>query len=88
MNSLSSTLASQALINCSTVAGTKAILNLQPGATQDNGYLSATDVDSSGGVTIWTYKGVLTREINWNQLSTDPRKHLFRYSGGTKIIKY
>ena len=86
MNSLVSTLAARALINCSTVGGTKAILNLQPGATQDNGYLSNTDVDSSGGVTIWTYKGVLTREVNWNQLSTDPRKHILKF--GTKIMRY
>lgn len=88
MTCLGATLAARNAIKCSTVAGTRAILNLSPGATQDNGYLSSTDIDSSGGVTIWTYKGVLTREINWNQLSTDPRKHLFRYSGGTKIIKY
>lgn len=86
MNSLLGTLAARALINCSTVAGTKAILNLSPGATQDNGYLSNTDVDSSGGVTIWTYKGVLTREVNWNQLSTDPRKQVLKY--GTKIMHY
>jgi len=82
------TLAARSLIQCSTVAGTKAILNLSPGATQDNGYLSNTDVDSSGGVTIWTYKGVLTREVNWNQLSTDPRKQVLKYSTGTKIMHY
>jgi len=85
MVSLTATLASKALINCSTIGGAKAILNLAPGATQDNGYVSATDIDSSGGRSIWTYKGVLTRTINWNVMSTNPKKHLLKYK--TKILQ-
>ena len=78
MTNTTATLAIKGLINCSTVGGTKAILNLAQGATQDNGYLSATDVDSSGGRSIWTYKGILTRTINWNQMSTNPKKHVLK----------
>lgn len=68
------------------VNGTKAIFNLSPGATQDNGYFSAIDIDSSGGRSIWTYKGVLTRTINWNQMSTNPKKHIL--SSNNRIIKH
>lgn len=85
INSLTATLAAKALINCSTVNGTKAILNLVAGATQDNGYLSATDIDSSGGRSIWTYKGTLTRTFNWNQMSTNPKKHVLNYKN--RILK-
>lgn len=80
-----STLAAKSLINCTVVNGTKAILNLAQGATQNNGYLSATDIDSSGGRSIWTYKGVLTRTINWNQMSTNPKKHILSNKG--RILK-
>lgn len=86
MNSLVSTLAARASIVCSTSAGAKAILILSFGATQDNGYLSATDIDSSGGASVWTYKGVLTREINWNQLSSDPRKHIMKFTN--RLLEY
>lgn len=85
MTSLNSTLAAKALINCSTVNSTKAILNLSQGATQDNGYLSATDIDSNGGRSIWTYKGTLTRTLNWNQMSTNPKKHVLNYKN--RILK-
>lgn len=85
MTSTVSTLASQASIVCSTVNGVKAILTLSPGATQDNGYLSATDIDSSFGRSIWTYKGTMTRTINWNNLSTNPKKHVLKYNN--RILK-
>jgi hypothetical protein len=85
MTCLAATLGSKNRIQCSTVNGIKAKLNLAPGATQDNGYLSATDIDSSGRRSIWTYKGVLTRTINWNVMSTNPKKHLLKF--GSKILK-
>lgn len=85
MATTNATLAAKGLIRCATVNGTKAILNLSNGATQDNGYLSATDVDSSGGRSIWTYKGILTRTINWNQMSTNPKKHVLNYKN--RILK-
>lgn len=85
MTNTTATLAIKGLINCSTVNGAKAILNLVAGANQDNGYQSATDVDSSGGRSIWTYKGTLTRTINWNKMSTNPKKHVLNYKN--RILK-
>ncbi|MBP9759011.1 hypothetical protein KBD45_04915 [Candidatus Dojkabacteria bacterium] len=84
MNSLVSTLAVKALIRSST-PGVQATFNLQNGATQDNGYLSATDIDSSGGRSIWTYKGILSNTINWNKMSTNPKKHVLNYKN--RILK-
>ncbi len=86
MSCLTATLAAKALINCSTVGGTKAILKLAQDAIQDNGYLSATDVDSSGGRSLWTYKGVLTRTSNWNLMPTSPKKQVIKH--GNMIMKY
>jgi hypothetical protein len=85
MATTTATLAARGLIRCVVVNGAKAILNLNPGATQDNGYISATDIDSSGGRSIWTYKGVLTRTVNWNQLSSNPKKHVL--SNKNRILK-
>jgi len=55
----------------SSVSGTKAILTLAQGATCDLSFVNATDIDSSQGRTIWTYKGVLTGTTNWNLLNTN-----------------
>lgn len=41
---------------------------VSPGATQDVGFVNATDADSSAGQTIWDYKGTLLRTVNWNLL--------------------
>lgn len=78
------TLASKVLFSANVTNSTKAILNLKGGASQDNGYLSGTDIDSSGGVPIWTYKGTLTRTTNWNTLSTNPMTNVIKYD--TKIL--
>lgn len=51
-----------------------AYLNLQNGATMDVGYLNVTDINSSGGITIWDFQGgstALLRTVNWN-LFTQP----------------
>lgn len=53
--------------------GTKAILTLKNGATQDLSFVNATDIDSSNGQTIWTYKGTITTSLNWNTLPTEPK---------------
>jgi len=45
---------------------------LQPGAAQDVGFVTATDMDSSAGITIYDYKGLLSNTLNWNQLPTNP----------------
>jgi len=78
------TLAGKITIQSNTV-NTKAILNLSQGASQDNGYLSGTDIDSSGGRSIWTYKGTITRTTNWNTLSTNPKKHVL--TNKSRILK-
>jgi len=54
-------------------ASSDTIINLQYGATLDVGHVTATDVNSSGGQTIWNYKGTLTRTTNWQLLPTIPK---------------
>ena len=57
----------------SSTPGTKAILTLSQGATQNLDFCNATDIDSSAGLTIWSYKGVLSNATNWNEMSTIQR---------------
>ena len=49
--------------------GTQYKVNLTNGASQDVGFITVTDADSSGGTTIYTRKGVLTNTINWRLLT-------------------
>jgi hypothetical protein len=55
----------------STVAASQAIFTLDNGATIDVGFVNATDIDSSLGRPIYSYKGVLTNTLNWGLLPTD-----------------
>lgn len=55
--------------------GTKALLNLQVGATQALVYVNPTDIDSSGGQPIYSALGTITTSTNW---TTTPS------GGGTK----
>ena len=73
LTSTVSTSAGHNIINCSTVNGTKAIFTLQQGATQDLSFVDGTDLDSTAGKTIWSYKGTLTRALNWQVLPTQPK---------------
>ena len=57
----------------SSLANTASILTLLQGATLDVGYANATDIDSSLGQTIWSYRGTLTRTTNWQQLPVQPK---------------
>jgi hypothetical protein len=57
----------------SSVPNTQAIVTVQQGATIDVGYTNATDIDSSLGQTVWSYRGTLLRTNNWQQLPTQPR---------------
>ena len=57
----------------SSVGGTKAILTLTQGAAQDLSFVDGTDIDSSNGQSIWSYKGTLTRTTNWKALPTEPK---------------
>lgn len=81
---LAATIAAKNLIKSNT-PGVSAIFNLGQSATQDNGYLSATDIDSSGGRSIWTYKGIISNTKNWNLLSTNPKKHILVYKN--RVLK-
>lgn len=38
-------------------------------STQDIAFVNATDIDSSGGLTIYTFKGTLSNTLNWNNLT-------------------
>ena len=57
----------------SSIASTQAVLTVLQGATIDVGYVNATDIDSSLGQTVWSYRGTLLRTNNWQQLPTQPR---------------
>jgi hypothetical protein len=71
-----------------TVLGTPAgfinLVSSSPGTTRifnllNNGltyqyvdYLNVTDIDSSQGCTLWTYKGTVTTSSNWYVMATQP----------------
>jgi len=57
----------------SSTPSTNTILTLDFGSTQDLGFVNATDVDSSAGQTIWSYKGTLSNTSNWQLLPTQPK---------------
>ena len=69
LNSLTTTatLAQHIIITSSDITNV-AYLVLQQGATQDNGFLNGTRIDSSGGQTIYTRKGTLSNTSNWRLL--------------------
>lgn len=58
----------------SSVPGTSRLLTLQniTGVSQYIDYLNVTDIDSSQGCTIWTYKGTVTTSNNWYVMTTQP----------------
>jgi len=58
------------LIN-STIGGSQAIFTLLQGSSIDVGFLNATDIDSSLGRTIYSYRGVFSNTLNWQLLPTD-----------------
>jgi hypothetical protein len=47
----------------------RAIWTLNNGASQIMTYINGTRIDSSLGQTIYSFGGVLTDTINWNQLT-------------------
>ena len=55
----------------SSIAASRAIFTLDPGATIDLGFVNATDIDSSLGRPIYSYKGVFSNTLNWGLLPTD-----------------
>jgi hypothetical protein len=55
----------------STVAGSQAIFTLDSGSTIDVGFVNATDINSSLGRPIYSYRGVFSNTLNWGLLPTD-----------------
>lgn len=55
----------------STIVGSRAIFTVDSGATIDVGFVNATDIDSSLGRPIYSYRGVFSNTLNWNLLPTD-----------------
>jgi len=48
----------------------RAVLTLNNGGSQTVSFVTANNIDSSGGQTIWNYKGVNTGTLNWGSLVT------------------
>lgn len=55
----------------SNVASSRAIFTLDYGATINIGFLNATDINSSLGKKLYSYRGVISNSLNWAQLPTD-----------------
>jgi hypothetical protein len=55
----------------SSVAASQAIFTVDQGATIDVGFVNATDINSSLGRPIYSYRGVFSNTLNWNLLPTD-----------------
>ena len=51
--------------------GSQAIFTVDLGATIDVGFVNATDINSSLGKKIYSYKGVFSNTLNWGLLPTD-----------------
>jgi hypothetical protein len=51
-----------------------ATVTIPYGASLDVGHVTATDINSSNGRTIWVYKGTIgAGTLNWQQLPTVPK---------------
>ena len=60
--------------------GSQAIFTVDPGATIDVGFVNATDIDSSLGKKIYSYRGIFSNTLNWGLLPTDVK------SGSTTFV--
>ena len=66
--------AASALTFRSSSASSLATITLPFGTSLDLGHVTATDIDSSNGRTIWVYKGTIgAGTLNWQQLPTVPK---------------
>lgn len=66
------TAASSSAIN-SDVVGTQRKFTLLPGATQSINFLNVTDIDSSRGQRIYSWRGTLSNTTNWTSFNTYTR---------------
>lgn len=71
VSTTSATAAVPWLIKSST-GGVQAILTINQGATMDLGFVNATDIDSSAGITVYSYRATLSNTNNWSTLPTIP----------------
>jgi hypothetical protein len=55
----------------STIGGSQAIFTVDAGSTIDVGFVNATDINSSLGRPIYSYRGVFSNTLNWGLLPTD-----------------
>lgn len=55
----------------SSAGASQAIFTLDAGAAIDVGFVNVTDINSSLGRTIYSYKGVFSNTLNWSLLPTD-----------------
>ena len=55
----------------SSVGGSRAIFTVDAGANINLRFVNATDIDSSLGRTIYSYRGVISNSLNWKLLPTD-----------------
>lgn len=60
--------------------GTKAIVTVLQGASEDLGFCDATDIDSSLGKTVLTYKGSRSGSLNWNLVPVAPKTAAFTFN--------
>jgi hypothetical protein len=77
--SITGTAASHTLLKSDT-PGTKAIVTVSQGATEDLGFCDATDIDSSLGKTVLTYKGNRSNTSNWNLLPTTVKTGAYTFN--------
>ena len=63
----------------STTPGVQAILTVQPGATIDLGFVNATDINSSLGRTVYSYRGAFSNTLNWSLLPVDVTTTAFTF---------
>jgi len=70
--------AASRIVMLSSSSGTRANFNLLPGGTMTVGYVTSTDIDSSGGISIFDWQGILSNTVNWNIL-TAPQTVAYTY---------
>ena len=63
----------------STIGGSQAIFTLDNGSTIDVGFVNATDINSSLGRPIYSYKGVFSNTLNWSLLPVDVTTTAFTF---------
>lgn len=66
------------IVMLTSIPGSQAYLPLSFSAIQTVGYVTAADINSAGGQTIWDWQGSLSNTTNWNPL-TAPKTTSFTF---------